>query len=267
LCLSPRGVEQFLNSSGWPDELPRTVREHVAGCEHCTALVRSARNQDARFQREILPRTLPLVHAATSRPPLLRLRWALAAVAAAAVVAVCVSQLPLNLLHKTDRGPVPAAPAEEHSDPEELAEGSSYVGLKTAPTLKMHVRRDGRKFRFDEGMPLHPGDLVLLRPFPAGYDYLLLVHLDPAGETQVVYPWDGKKSAPAPKTGEALKDAFRLDDKIGQECFVAMFSRSRFSLGEAAKWLRGTKLPGIPAAGTDGRQVVSTALCYTKETR
>ncbi len=100
----------------------------------------------------------------------------------------------------------------------------SYTGLKAASSLILYVKRGQDVFRHEPGTPLRPGDELRVVPVAPERSCILLLLRDAAGDVQIVYPWNGKASGPLPEAGQPVAGAFELDERIGTEEWVAVFS-------------------------------------------
>ena len=83
---------------------------------------------------------------------------------------------------------------------------------------------------------------------------------------EVVVPWRGDESAPLPKRGEATPGSAILDANLGEEGFLAIFSRAPVTAEDAFRWL--DEEPPWPEAGPasiSGEQVEVVTIRFAKE--
>jgi hypothetical protein len=218
----------------------------------------AAQRLEAQFQREILPRTLDAVAArAAGRRGVRPLPLALAsglATAAAVILVVVLWTAP----------PGPPVPGQAGAGAPDV-----YVGVRGGPTLDLRILRDGQVLRWAPGDALRAGDALRLVPFGQGYDWLLVLAVDPAGRSQVVVPFDGGRSWAIPGDGEPLPGSLVLDDVPGREALVAVFSREALDAEDAAALAGVTREQGVEIGSRSLRDgaVVVIGIVFEKEAR
>lgn len=241
---------------------PLHVEEVLAGHRDATqvdpAALAAAQEHEARFQQEILPRTLDAVATrAGGRLGLRPLRLAVASglVTAAAAVLVLVFWTAPPTPDLSDRGGVDA----EDTD----------IGVRGGPTLDLRILRDGRVLRWAPGDVLRAGDAVRLVPFGQGYDWLLVLAVDAGGKTQVVVPFDGGASRRVRGDGEPLPGSLVLDEAPGREALVAVFSREALDADAAAALAGVTREQGVEIGSRSLRDgaVVVIGIVFEKAAR
>ncbi len=262
-CLSARGVEMMLSSTGWPDALPPATLRHAEKCDHCQGLLQKARDEEQLFLSEVFPKTtdgLSRNNQGWAMPA-----WAYGVAVTAAALALVLHVGP-ELLDDSAHRPAQVdgpAPGEVGHPPKR----AGYVGIKASPNLLLYVRRGTSQFRFDSGTTLQEGDRVRLRPIAAGSELLLVLHRDSEGTYQVVYPWDGAASAEAPAAGDALAGSVQLDSSLGSECFAALFSSAPLAATAAERWFSHHQEDDSGSALLGDIPVRYVITCYAKETK
>jgi len=178
-------------------DLPRALRDHLAGCPACTAEVASRR---AAAGAEPAPawlervRVAPLPPTGPAAPPrrgrtLLALRWWLLPIPAAAALAAAALLL---------------RPA---TAPTDLAGGD--VREKGLPAVTVYVKRGDRVDAWDGRSPVRPGDRLRVGVRGAGFAHLSVASLQPGVDPAVLY------AGPAAPRGETLLPLSFLVDAGG----------------------------------------------------
>ncbi|MGQ0506255.1 MAG: hypothetical protein ACT4TC_13165 [Myxococcaceae bacterium] len=204
-------VMDLLSLASLKEDEAEAARAHIAACADCRARFEEMEQDKAHFSQVVLPRTVKRVRERAATPS--RPKWAAwltpaAGLAFAATVAIVVV--------RPDTTP-----------------SASYLGLKgtTGATLKVIADREGRQFEVSNGAQLKAGDRLRFKVTPGSAQYLLVATRDAKGARTVLYPFGGTRSAALPRAegppatlelppGESV----RLDDSLGEEHFVAVFS-------------------------------------------
>lgn len=98
-------------------------------------------------------------------------------------------------------------------------------GRTRAPAdMDVYVKRGERVWRHRKGDPLLPRDTVRVVPRAPGYSYFMVLWQGESGEVELICPWRRERSEALPPPGEPARGAAVLDDQLGPEAFVALFS-------------------------------------------
>jgi anti-sigma factor RsiW len=169
-------------------DLPRAVRDHLAGCPTCAAEVAASRAAASAEAAGPTPAWLDLIRVAPppappAAPPrregaLRRLRWWLLPIPAAAALAAAALLLG------------PATP------PADLAAGD--VRETGVPAVTVYVKRGDRVDAWDGRSPVRPGDRLRVGVRGAGFAHLSVASLQPGVDPAVLY------AGPAAPRGETL---------------------------------------------------------------
>jgi len=195
---------------------------HLAECARCRDDLEALREARARFDRDILPRTLPRVLRAQRRRRL-RIRAAILAgplLAAAAALLLFWPGRPEGILIK-----------------------GGGVGLRG------FARRGDHVFAVADGTRLQAGDDLRFVVEPGGHRYALVVSVDGAGHASVYFPYGGAASALLGRDKE-LPGSIHLDDAPGPERVFALFSDAPISAEIILAGLRGLDAAAIRAGVT-----------------
>jgi hypothetical protein len=177
------------------------VDAHLAACDRCRTLSAELAADDARFRREIFPRTLPHVEARAGRRRGFGWGWRWLPAAALVVLAA----LPVALF--VGRGARPDLQA------------------KGGPVLQLFARRGVQVFAVEPGSVLRPGDQLRFVVEPGELDHVLIASRDGAGSFSVYYPFGATESgAVTPSTRSELPGSVTLDGTLGEEHLWAVFS-------------------------------------------
>jgi len=131
--------------------------------------------------------------------------------------------------------------------------------------MLLYVKRGNDVFRHVPGSTLLVGDTLRVVPVAEGMDYVLLLSRDASGKTQVIYPWDARSSGRLPAPGKPLGGAFQLDEVLGREEFVAVFSKAPLEAQEALEWLEaGGSRVRIGSQRLGGKQVAVALVRFPK---
>ncbi|HZS37268.1 MAG TPA: hypothetical protein VFF06_10590 [Polyangia bacterium] len=180
------------------------ARVHVTTCERCRGDLEALRSARERFEREVMPRTLPAVirrHRRRGASLRRRLLVVLPVIAAAAA-----------LLLLLPRG-MDLTPRERI-----LVKGGE-------PALRGFARRGDRVFAVSDGAVLAPGDDLRFVVEPGGRRFVLIASVDGAGHATVYHPYGGMTSAPLDKAPRIeLPGSIHLDAAPGPERVFALYS-------------------------------------------
>jgi hypothetical protein len=233
-CLSNRDIDELLQTASTGNTVHGA--EHVAGCERCGRRVQLARQVEQHFCEDILPRTLPTLLSAaggTVAGPGAPWSWLEGRIGLSLATVAGLCLLALLVTKGMEETKIPAEQIGRAAQGLEERPPASYVGSKASFALQMFVQRGEGAERVQTGDLLRPGDHVRVVPIGDGANYLLLVHVDALGVSQVVYPWGGASSGAMPPSMEALEGSFVLDDQPGRERFVAFFTTTAIPRTEA----------------------------------
>jgi hypothetical protein len=94
-----------------------------------------------------------------------------------------------------------------------------------------------------------PGD-SLRAQLGSSHGYVLLVGIDPQGHVSALHPFGGTESTPLSEAQEFTPGSWVLDDAVGRERFVAVFSNARVTLEQvrAAVGRAGAATPQLEGA-------------------
>lgn len=187
------------------------IDAHVAGCAPCRWRVESARLASERFEKEVLPRTLPLVRERLTRRRWTRLGFWIATPALAAACAIFFLRPPAHITS----GPVdPPWSGIKGSAP------SSTDELDRA--LEIYVKRGDKVWRLDRSQKLRPRDSLRWIVRGDRPRYLRVLSRDGAGRTSRLFPASAEAGLVHP--GDELPGSFILDDAPGPETLTIVFS-------------------------------------------
>ncbi|MBI3182718.1 MAG: hypothetical protein HYZ28_11325 [Myxococcales bacterium] len=221
------------------------ARAHLSSCDSCQARLSELEEDKAHFQRFVFPRTVAKVEERArtwALPDRLRGYWkmwipALGMAAAAALVFV-------------------TAPSSQTED-------EPYIGVKgvSLPLFEVVASRpEGSQFQVKDGTRLRPKDRIRFVVEPAGARFLLIASKDGQGNVTVYHPYGGQQSAPVQPGKRELPGSIELDEVLGRERLVAVFSDSPISAERVKDELARADSPHL-IPGT--RALVS--LLFTKE--
>ena len=211
---------------------PEVLRAHVAGCAECAAhLERIARPVAtpawARGLEEAKPRGWRSWLAGGNR-------WVWSGALAMAMALLVVVRV----------RPTPVPTPE--------ATPGSYVGIKGAPTVVVHVRHGEAVSPWDGSRPVAVGDSVRLEVAAHGYPRVLVGSRTPAGDFVTLYEGE------LPEGGALLPASWRVDGESEGEHLVVVLSRASLApdvlqraLSEQRRtpemWVTELRLPKQPA--------------------
>jgi len=208
------------------DGASESVRQHVAGCEACTAHL-------GRVERPVRVPAWARALEQEERPRGWRSlflgggRWAWAG--ALAVLALVL--VPLLRPREVTPGP--------------------YVGVKGPPSVVVHVRHGQVVSPWDGTRPLTPGDSVRLEVAAPGYPHVLVGSRMPGGDVVTLY------AGTLPENGALLPASWRVDTEGEGEHLVVVLSRAPVAPAELPRvltergeeqdvWVTELRLPKQP---------------------
>lgn len=208
---SSLALDQLVAGNLGPDE--QGVARHVEACPRCERKVEQLTAQYQQFLRR-LPSPEALEAAVGQRPAAAspgRWPWQRLALVGAlsAATAAMVALLPLEL----DRAPGQPGGAPRSQD-----------RIKGQSILQLSVRRGAASFPF-KAQPLQAGDRLGLR-YTSARRYLLLLSLEQSGKGTALVQDPQRQQSLAITPGKQLRldQGVLLDDYLGQERLVALFS-------------------------------------------
>lgn len=228
--LSAETIDLLMLASLPPPDVDR-AKEHLSGCSSCQARWSELEEDKARFEQYVFPRTVSRIEErAHARSLLERLgeRWRVLlpalGLAAAALVAVVAT---------------PWAAEEE-----------PYLGVKGGgAAMEVVAHSGGGQFAVKSGARLRPKDRIRFVVEPAGAKYLLIASKDGQGNVTVYHPYDGRQSAAVGPGRQELPGAIELDEVLGPERLLAIFSDAPLSADEVKQALsKSAGVPVIPGA-------------------
>ncbi len=167
------------------------------------------------------------------RRPILPWMAALAGAAAAAAVAAFVLLSP---------PPEPSSPRPFGAVGTTTMKGTEGVDRplpEVPPVLKVEVRRDGAFAPLDVSGTVRPGDVIRLLYDATDYDYLCVLSVDGSGHVEAWYPDGSGRSVPIVRGHNIpLPGAIELDDYVGPERLIALFSTTPLDAGRALEEVR-----------------------------
>lgn len=212
------------------DGASESVRQHVAGCEACTAhLGRVAPPVPvpawARALEEERPRGWRALFVGGGR-------WAWGGAWAGALAVLALVLVPLLRPREVTPGP--------------------YVGVKGLPSVVVHVRHGQAVAPWDGTKPLTPGDSVRLEVAAPGYPHVLVGSRTPEGDVVTLY------TGTLPESGALLPTSWRVDAEGEGEQLVVVLSRAPVAPAELPRvlsehghepdvWVTELRLPKQPA--------------------
>lgn len=113
------------------------------------------------------------------------------------------------------------------------AERADSDGIKGAPSIGLHVQRDGVASLWD-GEPLSPGDRIRLEVMPEEFDHISVFSVAD-GQAVPRRLYAGRIS---PRMSTVLPKAWELDDAPGAEQLLVILARSEVSPEAAATLVR-----------------------------
>ncbi len=206
------------------------AQQHLGGCASCQGRFAELQKDAQHFEQFVFARSLPKVEAKLEKRPLFAFagaRWlvpALGLASAAALVAV---------FSVTGGGTE--------------TEDEVYIGVKgmEPPGLAVVALRGGsQRFEVRKGSTMKPGDKLRFVVNPGKDQYVMIASRDGAGAFTVYYPFNGQTSAPVSGLpgGNRLElpGAVELDDTLGEERLVAIFSEKPVQASDVDAALRAS---------------------------
>lgn len=230
--LSSETIDLLMLSS-LSEQEAQSAHEHLRSCTVCKRYWDELEEDKARFEQFVFPRTVESIEQraqSTSLWSRLQTRWAFLVPTLGAVAA-------LFILVAMPRG------AGTEDEP--------YLGVKGAgdglATIEVVVQRaELGQFPVKPGSRLQPKDRIRFVVNPGAARYLLIGSRDGAGNVTVYFPYGGVQSAPVPRGRQELPGSIELDEVLGAERLVAVFSDAPVA-AEAlrAALTKGEALPGV----------------------
>jgi hypothetical protein len=227
-----------------------SVEAHLAGCAGCRAAVAAIARDVADYGARADAERLRLLAAIASGPRAIgpRSRRGLARGLAAAALAAAAVALVIVL---------PGGGGDSLRP-----DGEDDIRFKGGLAAQVVAKRGDRQFAVRPGDALEPGDALRFVVNAPAAGYVAVLAVEQAGRASVFYPRDSAAAAgPWPLRLESpgrseLPGSIILDDAVGTETYVILYSKSAFSRGEAERAARAlaTGRGGLPE-GLDGRAV------------
>ncbi|MBK7862826.1 MAG: hypothetical protein IPJ65_30310 [Archangiaceae bacterium] len=205
------------------------AKTHLDGCALCQKRWSELNEDKARFEQFVFPRTLQKLEQRLAVPSLverLRAGWLMLVPAAGAVVVASLAAA----VWLGGRSPSDDAP---------------YIGIKGGPTLEVvALRPEMGQFPVKPTTVLHPKDKIRFVVNGAGSKYLMIASRDGAGAFTVYHPFGAEQSAAVDEGRVEIPRSVELDDTLGSERLVAVFSDSPISASAVKTALDSS--PGDP---------------------
>jgi hypothetical protein len=184
------------------------ARDHISSCDKCKARWTELEEDKARFDQFVFPRTVAAVEKRANRSVLdfVRERWAMLVPALGVAVAATL------LIVVSVKG--------------SQTEDEPYYGVKGGKaSVEVVANRVGKgNFDVKEGAVLHPKDRIQFVVDSAGMKYVLIASKDGKGNVSIYFPYEGKQSAEVAPGKHVLPGSIELDDVVGREKLVTVFS-------------------------------------------
>jgi hypothetical protein len=212
------------------------AKVHLDGCDFCRTRWQELNEDKRHFEQFVFARTLPRVEARVQpRGFFARFNLKLLVPAAGLLAAGLVAFVSLEGGDGTQ------------------TEDDIYVGVKGGgPMLAVFAQRDARVFEVKPGAKLKAGDRIRFKVAAAGLPYVLVASRDGKGAFTVYAPWGAMESIklePQAPGNVELPGAVELDDTLGTEQLVAVFSSSPVKATEVEKALeKNPKAPQLSGA-------------------
>lgn len=208
--LSSETIDLLLMSALTGDR-QNEAKSHLESCPVCQKRWSELNEDKARFEQFVFPRTLAKLEARLAAPSLmerLRAGWKMLVPAAGAIaVASLAAAVYLGGKDRTQ------------------TEDDVYIGIKGTATLEVVAyRAESGQFPVKPGTVLRPKDKLKFVVNTAGAKYLLIASRDGAGAFTVYHPFGATQSAQVEPGRLELPNSIELDDVIGAERLVAVFS-------------------------------------------
>jgi hypothetical protein len=111
--------------------------------------------------------------------------------------------------------------------------------IKGATGIEIFVKTDNKRVEKRLSQVYHPGEYIQLVYSCAHADKFVLLSIDERGKVSTYYPSEGDSSILLQKGRDIpLPNSILLDDYVGRELFVAVFSRDRLAVGSIRDKLR-----------------------------
>jgi hypothetical protein len=216
------------------------AKAHLDGCPLCQKRWSELNEDKARFEQFVFPRTVGKLESRLGAPSLadrLRTGWKMLVPAAGAVLAASLATV------------VWLGGRERSRTDDDL-----YIGVKGGPSLEVvALRPETGQFPVKASTVLHPRDKIRFVVNTAGARYLLIASRDGAGAFTVYHPFGAEQSGEVLPGRIELPRSVELDETVGNERLVAVFSDTPISAAQVKAALEAT--PNDPKI--DGAKVVT----------
>jgi hypothetical protein len=209
--LSSETIDLLLMSALTGDR-QHEAKSHLDGCSLCQKRWTELNEDKARFEQFVFPRTVAKLEARLAAPSLmdrLRAGWKMLVPAAGAIIAASL-----------------AAAIYVGGKDRTQTEDDVYIGIKGGASLEVFAARPevNAPFTVKPGTVLHPKDKIRFVVNTAGSKYLLIASRDGAGAFTVYHPFGAQQSGQVEPGRIELPGSVELDDVVGNERLVAVFS-------------------------------------------
>lgn len=203
------------------------AKAHLDGCAACKGRFDELAKDAQHFEQFVFARSLPKVEERAQKKPLFAFggfKWLVPALGASMAVALIA-----GVIVRSEGGTE--------------TEDEVYIGMKgQAPELAVYaLRANSQRFEVHKGTAMKPGDRMRFVVNPGKDRYVMIASRDGAGVFNVYYPFNGKTSASleGPPVGRLeLPGAVELDDTLGEERLVAVFSETPVNAADVDAALR-----------------------------
>jgi hypothetical protein len=188
-----------------------SARAHIDGCELCKKRWAELNEDKARFEQYVFPRTVGKLEERLNNPSFgerFSLNWR-------TLVPIFGSVLAASLAVSVYLGGRDRTKTED----------DVYIGVKGGASLEVVAARpDNAQFTVRPGTVVHPKDKLRFVVNTAGAKYVMVASRDGAGTFSVYYPFGAQQSGEVTPGHVELPKAVELDDVVGTERLVAVFS-------------------------------------------
>jgi hypothetical protein len=130
--------------------------------------------------------------------------------------------------------------------PPPAPEQPAYTGLKGTMKFQVVAKRGDHQFRVDPGAELRENDALRFVVVTDRGGWVSVFSVDSRGAVSPFYPDTEPAGDPSPlrldRAGRhELPGSIVLDDALGPEHFVVVFSPGEFDRGEVFSWARGAR--------------------------
>lgn len=209
-CLSDLAFDRVLTGEA-SEETSEALRQHVRGCERCSARLQVLQAEQRAFAAAARPRSRSEIRMRSTRIALSTLFLAAAA---------------LLLVFIPDR---------------------AGIRTKGGMRLDFFVKRNEHVFEAGDGAVLAPGDVLRFRYSAPNAGWLAVLNVDVVNNVSVFFPeYDRMAEVPA-ASQELLPGATELDRSLGAERLVAVFCSAPAPLPELIDLLQQNPEPAAPS--------------------